>query len=103
MASHLATDVRLFEDVHRLQEQRSHNVEVRYQLPDFSGARKLVEYRIKIVKGVSDLVDRLLFSLAQTAVIEKRILLEEKTNLFARVEEVIIRETRLLTGRKDRH
>jgi len=43
----------------------------------------LIEDRIEIMQRVSDLIYRMLFRLAQTAVRKKRVLFEKETNLVS--------------------
>src|ERR1051325_4316717 len=65
MTSNFATDARLLEDVHRLQQQRTFDSQIGNDFPYFRSARKLIEDRIEIVKRVADLIDRLLLALPQ--------------------------------------
>lgn len=83
VARHFAADVRLFEDIHRLQKHGIFHADRRRDVFDLLTAREALEDRIEIVKCVSDLVDRLFLRVLQRSVIVEGILLEEEPDLVA--------------------
>src|SRR5215510_2183216 len=102
MTGDLAADVRLFEDVHRLQEQRLGESQTGADRRQPGLPRKGVEDRVEIVQRVPDFVDRALLGVSQAAVGGESLLFKKEANLVARVEEVIVARSGLLSSRKDR-
>src|SRR5687767_12468154 len=103
MTRYFAADVRLFEDVHRLQQQRLVKTEHGGEFPYIRIAREATKHGIEIVKSVSDLVDRLFLGILERAIGIEGVLFEEETNLVAGSEEVIIRQTILFVRRENRN
>src|SRR6266542_788002 len=103
MTRHFATDARLLEDVHRLQEQRVGNAEIASKLFDFRRSRKAVKDWIEIVQRVADLVNRPLFTLPQCSVRQECILLKEEADLVTRFQEIVIASAVLFVCGEDRN
>src|SRR5687767_7547611 len=98
MASDFTANVRLFEDIHRLKEQRVFNPQVLNQLSNFRGAGESIKNRVEIVQRMPDLVNRTLLTLPQRAIGQKRIFLKEEPDLVPGGEEVFVGLTRLFVG-----
>ena len=77
MATHLATDARLLEDVHRLQGQGIGQPDVGGDLGDIGVVGEGLELVVEVVLGVTDLVDAQLLGLRQLAIGSERLLFEE--------------------------
>src|SRR6185503_16650124 len=103
MAIYLAADMRLFEDVHRLNQQRLIDTQLANQALDLRRPRKLTEGGIEIVESVANLVNGLLLALSQPSIVEKSILFKKEPNLVSRFQEVFVAGARLFVGRKDRN
>ena len=88
VAAHLAADVRLLEDVHRLQRQRVDETEVGGDLGESGLVGEPLELVVEVVLGVADLVDAQLLRLRQLAVGAERVLLEEAPRGRPAVEEL---------------
>src|SRR2546428_4881842 len=102
MASDLAADIRLFEDVHRLQEQRLDVTQTGADPRHFRLPRKGVEDRVEIVQRMPDFIDRSLLGVSQAPVGSESALFKKEANLVAGVEEIIVTHAGLLARRKDR-
>ena len=83
MAGDFAADLRLLEDIHRLQEQWLFNTEVGNQLSYGRGTGEFAEDRIEFMKRVPDLVNRTLFALLETAIRKEGIFFKEESNLVS--------------------
>ena len=81
MTGDFTSNVRLFEDVHGLQQQWFDDPKIRNEPLDGRRSRKPVKDRIEVVERVSDLINRSLLALPQRSVRKKSILFKEKTNL----------------------
>ena len=57
MTGDFAADVRLLEDVHRLQQERLVNSQIRDEFFDFVPPREFREHWIEIVQRMTNLVD----------------------------------------------
>src|ERR1700752_4298326 len=101
MTRHFAADVRLFEYIHRLQEQRIPDSEPPCYFLHLLTTREAIEDRIEIMQGMSDLIDRLFLHILQSTIGVESVLFEEETNLIAGGEEVIIGSSVLFVRRKD--
>src|SRR5262245_20083651 len=102
MAGDLAADVGLFEDVHRLQEQRPGVTEVGADRRQLRLPRKGFEDRVEIVQCVPDFIDRALLGVSQAAAGSESLLFKKEADLVSGVEEVIVAHAGLLASRKDR-
>src|SRR5262245_56472345 len=102
MACDLAADIRLFEDVHRLQQQRLGVTQLAADRRQPGLPRKGVEYRVEIVQRVPDFIDRALLGVSQAGVGSESLFFKKEADLVAGVEEVIVAHAGLLASRKDR-
>ena len=102
MATDLAADVRLLEDVHRLQCQRVDEAEVGGDLGEPGLVGEPLELVVEVVLGVADLVDAQFLRLRQVAVGTERILLEEAPHGRPAGQELTVRHPFLLVGGEHR-
>src|SRR5215510_13922234 len=102
MACDLAADVRLFEDVHRLQEQRIGVAQIAADRRQPRLPRKGVEDGVEVVQRMPDFIDRALLGVSQAAVGIESLFFKKVADLVAGVEEVIVAHAGLLASRKDR-
>src|SRR5262249_32603125 len=102
MACDLAADIRLFEDVHRLQEQRLGVTQIAADRRQPRLPRKGVEDRVEIVQRVTDFIDRALLGVSQGDAGGESLFFKKEADLVAGVEEVIVAHAGLLASRKDR-
>src|SRR5215813_11724059 len=102
VACDLAADIRLFEDVHRLQEQRLGVTQIAADRRQRGLPRKGVEDRVEIVQRVPDFIDRALLGVSQADVGSESLFFKKEADLVAGVEEVIVAHAGLLASRKDR-
>src|SRR5215475_2167521 len=102
MAGDIAADIRLFEDVHRLQEDRLGVTQIGADRRQLRLSRKGVEDRVEVVQRVPDFIDRPLLVVSQAAIGSESVLFKKEADLVAGVEEVIVARSGLLASRKDR-
>src|SRR5215510_10606914 len=102
MAGDLAADIRLFEDVHRLQDQRFGVAQIAADRRQPRLPRKGVEDLVEIVQRVPDFIDRALLGVSQAAVGSESLFFKKEADLVAGVEKVIVAHAGLLASRKDR-
>src|SRR5262249_35261010 len=96
MTRNLAADIRLLEDIHRLNEIRVVKSDGLGHLFDLFTPREAIEDRIEIVQRVTYLVDRLFFPILQRPIRVESILLKEETNLVSGGHEVVVSQSILL-------
>src|SRR5260370_26973016 len=94
--SDFGADLRLLEEVHRLQQQRLHQAQCPCQRGQSRLARNAVEDRIEIVQRMADLVQR------QRHRLVGRSLFEEEADGATRLLEIAIAGVALVARRKDR-
>src|SRR5262245_48669052 len=102
MACDLAADVRLFEYVHRLHEQRLGVTQIAADRRQPRLPRKVVKDRVEIVQRVPDFIDRALLGVSQAAVGSESLFFKKEADLVAGVEKVIVAHAGLLASRKNR-
>ena len=103
VARDFSTDARLFEDIHRLQEQWLDHADVACNGSQLWCATERVKYRIKVVHRVTELVQTEMGIIAQMAGGVKGVFLKETANCFtARQEVVVTRMQWLAVSGKDR-
>src|SRR6266850_2596109 len=83
MTSYFAANLRLFEDIHRLEQQWLFDSQVGNHLSYGQGTREFAEERIAFMKRMSDLINRTLFALLETAIWKDGILFKEESNLVS--------------------
>jgi len=90
VAGDFTADVRLLEDVHRLQQQRVAHADVTRNRSKLRRAAERVEHRIEIVHRMPEFVERQVRLRTQTPRLVERILFKKATDLFAARQEVVV-------------
>ena len=96
VTGHFPANARRFENIHRLDDAGIRVAQALNGCRQYLGARERVKNRVEIMHRVTYLVEALVFRLPQMAGVIKCVIFEEKTNLVARVVEVLIIQLRLL-------
>ncbi len=102
MTADLAADVRLLEDVHRLQRSGIDHADVVGDLGEARIVGEPLELVVEVVLGVTDLVDAQVLGLGQLAARPERVFLEETPDRRTAGEELTVGDPRLLVRREHR-
>ena len=100
MRQDFTTDARRFEDVHRLDDRRILEADTFCNLCQLRRTGELVEHWIQVMHGMAHLVQGVLFPLPEFAIVVERAVLEEKANLVARLDEIVVRLVFVTFGRE---